>query len=121
MSFEFIEAGKLMSGLTLPQLGMLFWLSIGLIIHLAWHGQPRPRGNALVTVVSGAIEVGILFLGGFFQVFDWPQALWAGWFFASLCACVVVHGKAIGNYSFPTAAFSVSLYVLVLAWAGFFS
>lgn len=47
---------------------LLVWLALGLGVKLAYHGQPRTgKYNFYVSFLRVAIEIFILYVGGFFS------------------------------------------------------
>jgi hypothetical protein len=49
-----------------PQIAVIALTSAGLAISLAKHGEDRGRFSFPVALLSAAIEIGLLYAGGFF-------------------------------------------------------
>lgn len=54
--------------LGMPQVIYLFFIAMGLGIHLIKHGEERDDGyNFFIALMNNAITIWILYLGGFFN------------------------------------------------------
>lgn len=50
-----------------PQITLLVLFALGLGVTTAKHGEPRGKYNIWAFLISAAVELGILFWGGFFS------------------------------------------------------
>lgn len=53
----------------IPQLIMLGLMCIGLGVGLSKHGEAQARHNIVIDLISVAVQLGLLYWGGFFDCF----------------------------------------------------
>ena len=122
MTFEFVEAARLLQGMTMPQIGILVFLFAGMFTHIVRHGEARPKENVATVGFCLLTEAALLYWGDFFQVSGWPQGIWCFLTIMTLGVTILMRGKIIGKYNAISAiATIVFVYVPILIYSGFFS